>query len=124
MHFSGDRFRRHDPHAHLRSALSQVVQHTLAIPFLEGLLPPIGVLPTLGGQRVDQQSKFVGSSRVRLGLSMREHMRRMYAPNSPNNFLARSIPTKMAMGTSFQSYIDEDSQPIVLRWDRDVPFIR
>ena len=67
MHFSGNHFGRHGPHAHLRNTLSQVVQHALAISLLEVVLPLVGVLLTFGEQRVDQPHKLARSRRHSLG---------------------------------------------------------
>ncbi|MBT9160601.1 MAG: hypothetical protein DDT26_01888 [Dehalococcoidia bacterium] len=64
-------------HAHGLGLLGEVVQDPLAIPFLEVVLPPVGVFLAVGEHGVDQSGQLVGSgcdgTRVK---SMRAHMRR------------------------------------------------
>ena len=69
-------------HAELGGALRQGTQHALAVALLLVVLTLIGVLLALGQHRVDQPRQLVGCGGDGLGLSMREHILRKYAPRA------------------------------------------
>lgn len=76
MGFSGGYFTGHELHAHGLGPLSEVVQHALAVPFFEVILPPVGVFLPVGEHGVDQAASLCAAAVTALGLSMRAHIRR------------------------------------------------